>query len=86
MKENKTKKTEKSVTKFLQAIENSQRKANCEELPAMMSEITQLEPKVWSNSLIGFGSYHYKYKTGREGDSYLIGFSPRNFQIFQQFQ
>ena len=70
MKENKTRKTEKN-------IENPQRKIDSLEIFTMMSEITQLEPKMWGDSIIGFGDYHYRYKSGREGDSFRIGFSPR---------
>ncbi|MEL0301787.1 MAG: DUF1801 domain-containing protein, partial [Flavobacteriaceae bacterium] len=43
----------------------------------LMGEITQAEPHLWGTSIIGFGEYHYKYKTGREGDWFLVGFSPR---------
>ena len=77
MKANKTQKTEKNVEAFLQKIENPQRKADSLEILTMMAEITQLDPKLWGESIIGSGDYHYKYKSGREGEYFRIGFSPR---------
>lgn len=77
MKENKTQKTDKDVRKFLETVENPTRKADAFKILEILTEITQKEPILWGNSIIGFGDYHYKYKTGREGDWFEIGFSPR---------
>jgi len=77
MTELKTKKNRKSVEKFLSAVENEQRKTDCFELLELMKKTTGEEPAMWGDSIVGFGSYHYKYKSGREGDWLLTGFSPR---------
>ena len=78
MAENKTRKTSASVDVFLASVENKRRRAEDGlTLLEMMKEITGLEPEMWGPSIIGFGSYHYKYESGREGDIFLTGFSPR---------
>ena len=77
MAENKTRKTGASVEEFLASIENSRRRADGLAILAMMRQITGLEPEMWGPSIIGFGDYHYKYDSGREGDFFLTGFSPR---------
>lgn len=77
MAELKTTKNRKSVEKFLSAIENEQRKTDCFDLLELMKKTTGEEPAMWGDSIVGFGSYHYKYKSGREGDWPLTGFSPR---------
>ena len=77
MAENKTKQTDKSVEKFLKSIENQQRREDSLVVLELMKKITKLEPKMWGDSIVGFGSYHYKYESGREGDWLLTGFSPR---------
>ncbi|MHA1522187.1 MAG: DUF1801 domain-containing protein [Promethearchaeota archaeon] len=76
MNQNKIRKSERKVETFLQEIENPQRKADSQEIFHMMSEITKIEPKMWGDRMIGFGDYHYRYKSGREGDYFRIGFSP----------
>lgn len=73
----KTKPKEKSVEDFLNAVEHPQRKADGFELLEIMKEVTKEEPVMWGPSIIGFGSYHYKYASGREGDWPITGFSPR---------
>ena len=73
----KTTQNEKSVTKFLKNVENDRRREDGFEVLKLMQEVTSLEPKMWGDSIVGFGSYHYKYASGREGDWMLIGFSPR---------
>lgn len=75
--ENKTKPTVKSVKSFIASVENETRRKDAFALVDMMKEVTGLEPKMWGASIVGFGSYHYKYESGREGDSLRIGFSPR---------
>ena len=77
MAENKTQKTGASVKGFLASVENKRRREDGLTLLEMMREITGLEPEMWGPSIIGFGDYHYKYESGREGDMCLIGFSPR---------
>lgn len=66
--EPKTKQTEASVADHLAAVANERRRNDATTVMEMMTRITGLEPKMWGTSMIGFGTYHYKYKTGREGD------------------
>ena len=77
MAENKTKETSASVDKFLASVKDERKRADSYTLIEIMKKITKLEPKMWGPSIIGFGSYHYKYPTGREGDMPIAGFSPR---------
>jgi uncharacterized protein YdhG (YjbR/CyaY superfamily) len=76
MAENKTKPTEASVAEQLAALD-PQRKADCKEIIALMQAATGAKPKIWGPDMIGFGEYHYVYESGREGDWFLCGFSPR---------
>ena len=75
--ENKTQPTEKSVIDFLNSVENDQRRDDSFEVLKLMEKITGEPAKMWGPSIVGFGSYHYKYATGREGDFLATGFSPR---------
>ncbi len=77
MAELKTKATNASVEAFLKAIPEKQRREDCLTLAAMMEKITKSPPRLWGASIVGFGSYHYKYASGHEGDAPLTGFSPR---------
>ena len=77
MAENKTVKTGASVDEFMAGVENKRRREDGLVLLEMMRDVTGLEPEMWGPSIIGFGSYHYRYESGREGDMPLIGFSPR---------
>lgn len=77
MKQNKTQKTNESVSLFLSSVAEEQKREDSYTLLNLMGEITQAEPHLWGTSIIGFGEYHYKYKTGREGDWFITGFSPR---------
>ena len=77
MKENKTQKTNENAALFLSSIEEEQKREDCRSLLEMMQEITQAPPNMWGTSIVGFGEYHYKYKSGREGDWFLTGFAPR---------
>jgi hypothetical protein len=77
MGEPKTRPTEVNVEDFLKTVEHPQRREDGFELLKMMKEITNEEPTMWGASIVGFGSYHYKYESGREGDMPLTGFSPR---------
>ena len=73
----KTKVNDASVTNFLESVADEQKRKDCFEILKMMKQITKEEPKMWGASIVGFGSYHYKGKSGREGDWMLTGFSPR---------
>lgn len=75
--QNKTTETDASVDAFLAAVEDETRRAEGRTLCDLMREVTGLEPKMWGPSMVGFGSYHYRYESGREGDMFLVGFSPR---------
>ena len=77
MAELKTKKTEASVDDFIAGIADDQRRQDCKALLAIMKRVTKAPPKMWGASMVGFGSYHYTYASGREGDWFLAGFSPR---------
>ncbi len=81
MAELKTKETGASVQVYLDAIDDESRRRDCQELVAILRRVTGLEPKMWGTSIVGFGSYHYKYASGREGDWFLTGFSPRKQNI-----
>ena len=81
MSDLKTKKTTKSVSKFLNGIENETRRADAKKVAALMEEVTGEKPKMWGESIVGYGSYHYKYASGREGDWFVAGFSPRKASL-----
>jgi len=77
MAENKTKPTELSVAAFIDTLTDQTRRADAKALVKLMQGAAGEKPKMWGPSIIGFGSYHYTYESGREGDMPLIGFSPR---------
>jgi hypothetical protein len=77
MAELKTKKTEASVDDFLNGLPSEQTRKDCFEIVKIMQQATKEEPKMWGSSIIGFGSTHLKYASGRELDWMMIGFSPR---------
>ena len=78
MATNKTTETESSVIDFINSyVDNEQKKTDSFQLIEFMSKWSGFEPKMWGPTIIGFGSYHYTYASGREGDAPLIGFSPR---------
>lgn len=77
----KTKPNKLSVDKFLNNINNKQRKDDAFVILDLMKKITKEEPKIWGPSIVGFGEYHYKYESGREGDWFLTGFSPRKANL-----
>ncbi len=82
MAENKTAETDADVYAFLdQFVENDQKRADSMKLIALMRDWSGFEPKMWGSSIIGFGSYHYTYASGHQGDAPLIGFSPRKAAI-----
>src|SRR5436190_15108461 len=77
MAENKTKPTRVSVSAFIDALTDETRRADAKTLVKLMQSATGEKPKMWGPSIIGFGSCHYTYDSGREGDMPLVGFSPR---------
>jgi hypothetical protein len=77
MAENKTAPTDVSVEAFLASVEHPVRRQDAETVLELMRNVTGQEPVMWGPSIIGFGSYHYKYASGREGDAAAVGFSPR---------
>ena len=81
MAENKTKATDASVQSYLAAIDDDARRKDCVALAELMTKATMHPPKMWGSSIVGFGSYHYMYESGREGDSCLVGFSSRKGDI-----
>ena len=81
MAQNKTKPTAISVDAFLKGIEEKGKREDCFAISAIMEELTGSKPKMWGSSIVGFGDYHYKYASGREGDWFLTGFSPRKQNI-----
>ena len=81
MPQNKTKETGASVDSYIAAIEDEMRRKDCDALAKLMARVTKQPPKMWGSSIVGFGSYHYKYESGREGDICLVGFASRKSDI-----
>ncbi len=81
MAELKTKRNEASVEKFIHSVPEEQKRKDALAILEMIKQATKLEPKMWGGSIIGFGSVHYKYASGHEGDTCMIGFSPRRQNI-----
>jgi len=77
MAELKTKKNDASVERFLNAVDHPKRREDAWRVLEIMKKVTKEEPKMWGPSIVGFGSYHYRYASGQEGDWMLVGFSPR---------
>lgn len=77
MAELKTQKTTASVPKFIAALEDPQTRKDCKALVKLMSEAAGAKPALWGPGIVGFGTYHYRYASGQEGDWMLLGFSPR---------
>ena len=77
MSSNKTVATDASVQKFIDALDSEQQRRDSLELIELMKRVTGSEPKMWGSSMVGFGQYHYKYASGREGDFFITGFAPR---------
>lgn len=76
-KQNKTIETKASVAGFLKTIKDEKRRKDCSAIIDLVSKHTGLKPKMWGSSIVGFGSYHYKYESGREGDAPLTGIASR---------
>ena len=81
MAEVKTKRTGASVRAFLDAVDDPQQRADVKKIAAMMRAATGEPPKMWGPSIVGYGSYHFRYASGRGGDWFLTGFSPRKQNI-----
>jgi hypothetical protein len=77
MAENKTQETNGDVAQFLGGIEDATKRQDCETLVEIMRGATASEPRMWGTNIVGFGKQHYKYESGREGDWFVVGFSPR---------
>ncbi len=85
MYELKTKENDKDVIEFIEQVESPKKREDAYRLLDIFTETTGYEAKMWGTSIIGFGSYHYKYPTGHEGDAALVGFSPRKAKISLYF-
>ena len=83
--EQKTKETEDSVIAFIEQVDHPQKREDAYRLLDIFTETTGFQAKMWGTSIIGFGSYHYKYQSGHEGDAPLVGFSPRKAKISLYF-
>lgn len=77
MAELKTQPNDASVEAFLNRVADEKKREDCFTLLDMLKRVAGMDPKMWGDSIVGFGSYHYKYQSGREGDWFLTGFSPR---------
>lgn len=85
MYKQKTKETDSSVIQFIEGVENVKKREDAYRLLDIFTETTGYEAKMWGTSIIGFGSYHYKYESGHEGDAPLVGFSPRKAKFSLYF-
>ena len=81
MAEPKTKPTDEPVADYLNAIKSEHVRQDCWAIVKLMQDATKAEPKMWGSSIVGFGTYHYVYASGREGDWMLTAFSPRKQNI-----
>ncbi|QNL49390.1 DUF1801 domain-containing protein [Olivibacter sp. SDN3] len=81
MAKNKTVEAELSVNEFIEKISDTEKREDSYQIIDLISRQLLVEPRIWGTSIIGFGSYHYKYASGREGDAPLVGFSPRSKAI-----
>jgi hypothetical protein len=77
MAELKTKVNDGDVAAFIDSVADPERRRDAQAVLAMMEKITRRPARMWGSSIVGFGSYHYRYASGREGDSMITGFSPR---------
>lgn len=83
--EQKTKQTDQSVIEFIEAVDSPKKREDAYQLLKIFEETSGFEAKMWGPSIIGFGSYHYKYESGHEGDAPFVGFSPRKAKISLYF-
>ena len=85
MATNKTKQTEKSVVEFIKAVKDEGKRSDSTQIVKLMAKLTGLKAKMWGPSIIGFGSYHYQYASGHEGDMPIAAFSPRSTALVFYF-
>ncbi|WP_341201409.1 DUF1801 domain-containing protein [Planomicrobium okeanokoites] len=85
MYEQKTKETDADVLEFIESVDSPKKREDAYRLLEIFEQTSGYEAKMWGDSIIGFGSYHYKYATGHEGDAPLVGFSPRKAKISLYF-
>ena len=81
MSDLKTQKTRASVKKFLDGVGDEQRRKDCRALARLFEEVMKEKPAMWGPGIVGFGTYHYRYASGREGDWFQAGFAPRKDSI-----
>lgn len=81
MAQNKTVPTTASVDGYLAQLQDAEQRADCQALAALMSKVSNWPAQMWGSSIIGFGSYHYRYASGHEGDSCVFGFAARKKEI-----
>jgi hypothetical protein len=81
MAELKTQRNRKSVTKFLAGVKDAKRRQDAKKVLALMKDVTGEKPEMWGDSIVGFGTYRYKYESGREGEWMVTGFSPRKANL-----
>lgn len=93
MAELKTRENDGDVLAFLNAVPDESKRGDAQRVMAIMREVTGEEPRLWGDNIVGYGHYHYKYASGREGDWFLTGFSPRKANLtlyitsgFEQFE
>lgn len=81
MAQNKTQPTKLDPADFIAAVEHPVRRADAETLDALFRKVTRTDPQMWGASIVGYGAYHYRYKSGHEGDTCRVGFSPRKARL-----
>lgn len=81
MVDNKTEVTEVAIAEFLAQVEPERRRADAQRLDEIFREVSGFEPRMWGPSILGYGRYHYKYESGREGDFLATGFAPRKANL-----
>jgi len=81
MPENKTKPTDASVEDYIASRANEQQRTDCRELMALLAMVTQQSPRMWGPSIVGYGSYRYRYESGRTGEAPLAGFAIRGHEL-----
>ncbi|WP_417523030.1 DUF1801 domain-containing protein [Marinovum sp.] len=79
--DNKTRITDQPVAEFLAAVSPDRRREEAQALDQLFREVTGFQPRMWGPSMVGYGQYHYRYATGREGDALATGFSPRKARL-----
>ena len=77
MAELKTQENDASVADFINGVADDKKRQDCVAVSELMQKLTDAEPKMWGSSIVGFGKYHYKYASGRKGEWFVVGFSPR---------